>query len=853
MIDLSNVVSLRTVWVLVVTTLLGFAAVSPSIFAQDEQPAETANQDAPAEGDPPAEGEPAAEGQQQSGQQESLPRLEDLTANFPTPEELWKNPPTDWLVLTKLEGGKEVVLETQPVIPRPDTLAKTEKAIEDFPPVSREATDKEKEKNRLQRQALFKLSIFLPNDKKEKEYFIDYRLIDRIIYHEDKLLRWVRQYGSEGKFREAFDLLFQLKRRVPDWPGVEDQHDKLIQIEAQHNLREGRMETALAMYIELYNRNPKFPGLADELGGVVNQLIDESLQQEEYRRARFYLQRLQTYFPNHPLVSQWQSRFSNAAQKTIDEALNEFTSKNFQSALQLIETAADIWPNADRLNDTHRRIADRWQQVNVGVLQFSDDHNNYPFPSEAEERIRNLVEAKLFEAQNAQEVALYGSPYLSNWVPTHLGKKLTFDLRSQFQSWEPYQPLTSFDVYDAINRRLDLNSPEADERLRSYIRDVVIKSPSRFEIIFDKVPLRPEALLSFPVKHRVPNPNSESDSNLAVSDVFIDPSRFELTDSTENTRTYTRSTPEPDNQTLYHVATVKEIKYENMESAVRGLVRGEVSMIPSVRGELAMLLRDDGRFFVQQRSLPETFVLQFNPNCEMLKNRELRRAIAYGIDRDKILAEEILHTDNPDLGRPISAPFPTQNQAYDPLSELRPYDLTLAFSLVQAAKGNLKEKFGPLKLACVPDADIRRAAQKMVDEWARIGLQIELLDENAETSVESGWDLVLRKTRMSEPIVQLWPFMTMKEEARAEDLVDLPSWLRQQLIDLETAGDLRTATRALHMLHHQLQANVEMIPLWEINDFVVLRKTITNFPPSPVYPYQAIEQWSSQAWFPQGL
>ncbi|WP_197440272.1 ABC transporter substrate-binding protein [Polystyrenella longa] len=842
--------------------LLAVAGFSQEAYAQDDAAEESpaapaASENPPAETEPPAESdgetaaEPNPETNQQNNQSVGLPRLEDLLTNFPTAEELMTKKPSDWLVLNKLENGKEVVLEVQPVAPRPDTLQKIETSIDEFPPFPRDATDKQKEQHVLKREQLFKMSIFLPDDKSEKEYFLDYRQVDRILYHEDKLLQWVTQYGNEGKFREAFDLLFKLKRLVPDWPGVEEQHDKLLQIEAQYNLDNGNPDSALALLMALYDRNRKFQGLSAEFGKTVNKLVDESLQQEQYRRARFYLGRLRAYFPDNPLNGTWESRLNNAAQDLIQKSLSQYGEGNYSGALESVNNAAEIWPEADRLNDTYRRIAERYQVLKVGVLRFADDAKNYPFETDAEVRIENLKNANLFEKQSAQEVALYSSPYLSNWVPTRLGKKLTFDLRAQFQSWEPYQPLNSFDIYDALQRRLEANSPDADERLRNYIERVDVKSPSRFEITFSKVPLRPEALLSFPVEHRVPNPNDES--NQAINDLFMPPSRFELQSSTETTRTYVRSTSEPSEQTLYHVAAVEEIKYESLEKSIQGLVRGEISMLPSVRGELVSLLQDDGRFFVQRRSLPQSYVLQFNPNTEMLKNRELRRGLAYAIDRQEILQNIILQSDNPELGRVISAPFPSENQAYDPLSELRPYDLTLAYSLVEAAKANLKEKFGPLKLICVPDPRIRQAAEKMVQEWGRIGLEIELLDENAATDRKSGWDLVLREHRMAEPIVELWPYMTMSDVARAEDLVDLPSWLRQELVDLENAGDLRTATRSLHMLHNQLQANVEMIPLWEVNDYIVLRKTVTGFPLAPVYPYQGVEQWSSQAWFPTGF
>ncbi|MEZ6044762.1 MAG: hypothetical protein R3C11_04110 [Planctomycetaceae bacterium] len=216
---------------------------------------------------------------------QDFPHLEDLMANFPSAETLLTKPAVDWLILNKLDGGKEIVLEVQPVTPRPNTLEKMKEAAEAFPPVPRDASEEDKQKHLQRREQLNKLSIFLPDDKTNTEYFLDYRSIDRIYYHEDKLLHWVKEYGKEGRFREAFDLLFKLKRRVPDWPGTEDQHDNLIHIEAFYNLEKGNAETAFAWLIELYERNPKYPDLSLDFDKVIDALVNESIQQEEYRRA----------------------------------------------------------------------------------------------------------------------------------------------------------------------------------------------------------------------------------------------------------------------------------------------------------------------------------------------------------------------------------------------------------------------------------------------------------------------------------------------------------------------------------------------------------------------------------------
>lgn len=298
------------------------------------------------------------------------------------------------------------------------------------------------------------------------------------------------------------------------------------------------------------------------------------------------------------------------------------------------------------------------------------------------------------------------------------------------------------------------------------------------------------------------------------------------------------------------MAEVEEIKYPDMERAYKGLKRGEILMLPSVKGKWVTHLQDNADYFTLPKSIPLTCVLQFNLHSEPCKNRELRRAIAFATNREKILRETVLDSDDSELGRVISAPFPSQNQAYYSLSATRPYDLTLAFGLVTAAKKTLKDKFRPLKLICAPDADLEKAADEMILEWDRIGIQVERIKGTEPVDRQKGWDIVLRTHRMQEPIAEIWPFLTQQPTARAEDLLQLPAWLRQELVDLENAGNLHRANELLHRLHLHLQASVQIIPLWEINDYVVIRKNVKGLAPNPIYPYQSIEQWQIVSWFP---
>ena len=113
------------------------------------------------------------------------------------------------------------------------------------------------------------------------------------------------------------------------------------------------------------------------------------------------------------------------------------------------------------------------------------------------------------------------------------------------------------------------------------------------------------------------------------------------------------------------------------------------------------------------------------------------------------------------------------------------------------------------------------------------------------------WDLVYRKVSMCEPAVELWPFLTLEERPTVEGLSHLPDWLRQELVSLERVGDWKTAQRILHELHKHLWAEVFVLPLWEVADFMVFRKEVRGVPIRPMHTYQNIDRWVVQPWYPR--
>ncbi|HUG91732.1 MAG TPA: hypothetical protein VML55_12910, partial [Planctomycetaceae bacterium] len=202
--------------------------------------------------------------------QSPLPRIE--TMEVPSMASLLKDPPVDWVVLEN-----QLVVICQPVYPRPDTLAKIQQQIDEL---ERRRRTTPPDEFRTERSKLQKLVLLLPDDD-ETVYEVDREKVDRILHHEDLILMRVDALIAESKFRDAFEMLFLLKRRQPDWPGVENRQNDLLFAEAGIKITAGEFEPALVLLEELGERNKTYPGLTERMGAAVDGLVAAAVGDED--------------------------------------------------------------------------------------------------------------------------------------------------------------------------------------------------------------------------------------------------------------------------------------------------------------------------------------------------------------------------------------------------------------------------------------------------------------------------------------------------------------------------------------------------------------------------------------------
>ncbi|SFH72086.1 ABC transporter substrate-binding protein [Planctomicrobium piriforme] len=756
---------------------------------------------------------------------EGLPRAKDLQT--PSAEDLLRKPPMDWLILYN-----DDVLIVSPVQPRPlkikdlmDQIAAKELERARVVGEARERMTRELEEVSL-------ITVILPEGDDRREFKLSVKYLKQVVHHEDLMLRRIDTLLNENNLPVAFELLSRLQRDRPDWEGVAAAGQKFLDLDAQAHASAGDPEVALRILDELFVRNVKYPDLQARYDAVAEQLVQKAISQQDFIRAQFHLNELQRHFANDPVFRKYETQLTDQSRATMQSAVEKGRQNDVRQAAVLAEEAVRIWPRTPELKALHKPIAERFQRLHVGVTDLPGECRAYPMPSDADIRRQQLTMPALFEVDRLRDgTAYYRTRFFDEWEPRDLGRRMQFTLRQFRQPFEMQATLTSDAVVAALMKRLDPTSPDYDERLGSFVESVSIDSPTQFSLIFRRVPPRIEPLLA-----RIP---------------LTDAGGFRVLEQTQQQICYTRSIPEPAGLPRYHIGEIIEHRYSSAEKIVQGLQRGEVSVtfgLPDV--VLRRLQSNDEflrKFFIQPMQQPVTHLLQFNPGSAPLRIMELRKGLAYAVDRERLLKDVVLRDQRPTHGRLVTTPFFSTNPGRNVLVEQRRFDLSAGLALVLAARHQLQGTIPPLTMVVAPGLVAEEAAEEIALQWRRIGLTVKVV--HADEPPPEKWDILYRTLQMNEPVLDLWPFLTFEPQARISALDAYPDWLKQELVQLDRSGNQTLVVGAIRGLHRHLADETAFVPLWEIDQFLVLRKNIQGFPQNPVQCYDDVDHWTMEAWY----
>ena len=814
-----------------------------------------------------------------------LPKYPDF--ELPSAEDLLKSKPFDWIVLKSLE-----VLVVEPVGPRPETLNKLNNEYERYLKGRAGRTEGLDRLSERRRQFLrIPLTLVDPGLDQDPDYTLETKMIQKIDYFEDLVLRRANLLIDESKISLAYDLLLFVDRRhrennlrlkeahevtkleeaaaaaeedrfkytVPEqfplkfdktWPKFDETYQRLLFADADVRSTRGDHESALRLLEDLWDRNRIYPGLSEFLGTVVDRLMTALVERSDFRQARFFLSRLTAREPLHSIALKWKVDLIARTSALVAEARNATSEGSAALGASLVDRAARIWPDTPGLREAHRELNDRHQVVRLGVLRLPGEPTTYPFETTAESYAKGLTLQPLFEPVRVDERGVrYRSTLLESWEPMDLGRQVQFTLRLKRADWEARPLITSADIFGELAAKIDPARTGYDERMAGAIEQVSVQSPSQFAIHFRRLPLRLEALLQFSVpledESRSLNPNLPAGAVPTAGR-----QRFYEYERNAKQVVYRRVRSQPSATKARNIDEVVHVRYDSWDRALQGLLRGEIVGLPHVDFRDLKALQDDNRFFVVPYILPISHLILFNPESRSLRDAQLRRALTLALPREELISQSILWNVKGQLARATATPFPSVGYGYNRILEEPPYDPQRAAALAMTAKKQLGGNLPSLRLACPPDRLVRAAATAMIEHWRRVGITVRLNDD-AIDSTDSGWDLAYRTTRIVEPLTELWPLLSLREDARIDALKPLPERVRRQLLELERTNDWTAATKLLHRIETELLIETRYIPLWEVDEFFVTRRNLVGLPSNLMHAFHDVERWTLQSWYPQ--
>lgn len=759
------------------------------------------------------------------------------TMKLPTPQQVLDEELVDWIVLKKDPASGELpVLIAKGLPNRPKT-------IEQY------------EKENVKKIIGIELPVL-----GIKEQDLSLNRVDHFVYGEEIMLRVADKLlnsGTADDIETAFELIAIVERNIPKWDKTTERLQRLLLIDAKRKLQKQEPELALALLEECHQLKPGYPEVDSLVSSIMDGLLKKAVQGRDFRKAQHFLRRCGESFPDNPVRQEWSQRLQAMAQSHFDKSESEFKNKNYPLAAAEVQEGNRVWRAEGDNARIYREVLGRYKQINVGVTSTGQ---KFPVMTSAEKRRSELKAIPLFEPSRADSVLYYDTPYFEQWDPMDLGRRVVFTLRKQQPHWSGLPQITSPRVIDTLKARLDPKNKAYDERFASYIKEFLVQSPFKFEIRFSRIPLRVESLFAFP---------------LTTPDGEIYSKRFVEVGETEGRTTFRRAHPEPEGLSTreYHVAEVIEHKFDQSFQAIQALQRGELQMIAHLQPWEIDAFATNKKFYRRQYAMPFVHVIQFNPETKILQNTEVRRALSLAIDRKRILRDTILKDKAMRHGRVVAAPWPSKSYANDSLVDVPTYNLA-GLKTAAALKGtaemvlkakedgpegrNVAEKKeeveeekpkGPPKTKALPklrmlleeDPVIAKAAPEIIKFWTAVGFEIEIVDS---TDDPKAWDLVYHKVRMHEPLVDIWPFLTLRKKAEVDGLLVLPDWLKQRMVDLDFTGNFPSAAENLRLLHRHLTAQGFFIALWEIDDYAVFALNVKGFDNNPVTTYQKVTQWS---------
>ena len=684
-----------------------------------------------------------------------------------------------------------------------------------------------------------------------RPFVVSWDNISQVLLFEDHLLQDAKRLTADGKFDDAFDYYARLLRDYPTLPGLGDAVSDYLRRNAIALQRSGHNDRALAVLSALYQRQPTAPGLRDAIDALCSSMIEQHLRDKDYAAARGVLDLWRNEFRSlqSPAAAEWEQRFTAAAAHQVEEARKLIADKQYVEARKAMARAHDIWPENSEADALLAEIQQENPTISVGVFEASPREPIRRIDDWASLRASRLVAPTITEIIGfGSEGGIYRSPY-GEWEPDDNGLRLSLKLKQPAGTND--ETAASADVIARFLLRMaDPARPEFQPDFAALLAGVSVDGTDLVHLDWKRPHVRPESLLQLPLTRRT---RGKGGREIVEA---VTPPPWTIADSGQGSMLFSAVPTSGGRQPW--LKTIIEQTMADDQSAVDALVNHEIDVLDRVPPWQIARLRATKDIHVSSYGLPTVCVLVLNPAKPLSKQREFRRALCFGIPRERIVKQVLLGGADVAGDTVLSGPFPAGTSAGDPLRyaynnqiDPRPFEPRLAAVLAEvswskvldpAGKGDVEPKQMPTLVLAHPTDPVARVACESIQlQLGRAGIPIKLVEFTADELLAGKVDYDLRYAELAvwEPLADARALLG--PGGLAGELCS--PYLEAALRDLDGATNWKDVRTQLAEIHDVAHHDLPLIPLWQTVNYFAYRDGLQGIGQSPVALYQNVDRW----------
>jgi tetratricopeptide (TPR) repeat protein len=686
-----------------------------------------------------------------------------------------------------------------------------------------------------------KFPVKLVEDEDNRNFEVMWRDVKKIEFFEDRVLAEAETLAAVGQLDDAYANYAFLLKNYPDTQRLDESIQSYWYLSAGASARDKRYDEALSVLEDLLRKNPAYkysdssPSLMNVLGSICDRLVQRYLDKGDFHSASRLIGRITATYPDckqEPFYANFQAFMLEAAEKKRAEARAHLDAKRFTEAYDATAAMLDILPSVSGGRELAAEINKQYPLAVVAVDMLATDPNVLRLDHWADQRAGRLTDRRLTELRGiGPEGGDYASP---------LGTvERSDDLQNLTITLAPNAAFSTYDLLQLLlagaSRDSSLFSPSWAQTLGS----ARIVRPGQVEATLRRPHLLPQALLTLPLAGRA-NQGEGWSGNYQIADASDTQSRYVLPSGSV-------ASGKP--------REIQERLYPSPEAAILAMQRGEIDVLDRVQPADIPAVRAIPGVKLGRYAVPTLHVLAPNPDRPWPANHTFRRAVMCALQRDAILKQGILRTENEVEGaRLISGPLPAPITKGDPLSyayddTIRPhaYEPLLAVTLLELAKhqvdsaARMKQeeppKFSEVVLGHSPQEVPTIACKAMAQQLAALKIPCRIV-ELTDPESRAQCDFTYAELLIAEPIVDMVRLLGPAGLYPATN-----PHVRLVIRQVEQATTWNQAGQRLKQLHRVLHEDLTLLPLWQTPVHFAVQKNLRGISAAPISLYQDIEQW----------